>query len=471
MGRVPDQIGRGEPLTPRPPWYESGTPLAGNDRDLDWILDRPSECALPDELRAAAAARWEKQREHVVANSRFYHHKHAAAGVDLASVRLDDLPGVPLTTKSELQEAQELQPPFGDHLAVPQEEVKRVYQTSGTAGLPTLIALTRSDGDTWRKIGSRSYYATGIRPHNAVLITLAAGPFVAGHAHGVVDELGARAVPVGPGNTSQVLTALDGHLVDTVLTTPSYALYLIDQYEQLGVDAGRLGVIHLVTGGEPGGGLPGLRRRMEDAFAASVTEVMGLGEISPSLFGECPAEEGMHFAGPGLVWPELIDAEGEPVPIETGAQGELVLTHLQREAMPLVRFRTGDRVTVITTECACGRTSFTIRVTGRVDDMFIVRGANVYPSAVQAVVGAHIPRVTGRIRIVLPPTGTSIPPPVPIEVEVTNASDPNGELVARIEEAIRAQLSFRAAVSLVPQAEFGGSDHKTPAVVRRDRPG
>ena len=344
--------------------------------------------------------------------------------------------------------------------------MKRIYQTSGTSGSPSLIALTAADLHTWRTIGTRSYYATGIREHNSVLITFGAGPFVVGHIHGVLEDLGARTVPIGPGDTDRVLTAFEHRIVDTMLTTPSYALYLIERYERSGVDAQSLGLIHFITGGEPGGGLPGIRSRIEDAFAADVTEAMGLGDITPSLFGECPAKNGMHFGGDGLVWPELVDQSGHPLEIEAGAEGELVYTHLQREAMPLVRFRSGDYIKILTTNCPCGRTSFTIRISGRIDDMFIVRGVNVYPSAVQAIVAGFMPEVTGRMRVVLEETGIAVAPPVPIEVEISDGAEINSDLPERIAATIRERLSFRATITLLPQGSFGSAAYKTGAIRR-----
>ena len=450
-----------------PPWARSGIALADNDRGLDWIRDRAVECATPEELDALSAAAWEQQRAHVAQSSDFYRNK-LARDIDLARLPFSRLPEVPFTTKRELQRAQGEDPPFGPHLAVDPERVKRVFQTSGSSGTPSMIALTRRDLLIWRTIGSRSYYGTGIRPHNAVLTTFGAGPFVAGHTHAVLDELGCRTVPVGPGDTARVLAAMRAGLVDTLLGTPSFALYLADRLEGEGTNPASFGMVHFIVGGEPGGGLPAVRDRIENAFRATVNEAMGLGDITPSLFGECPAQQGMHFSGQGFVWPELVDDEGTPMPIREGAEGELVYTHLERNAMPLIRFRSGDYVRIVTTGCPCGRTSFTMRIAGRVDDMFIVRGVNVYPSAIQAVVGGFAPDVTGRSRVIVPTDSVRVDPPVPVEVEVPDGSPPPDGLASRIEDAVRSRLKFRAAVQFVAQSEFGSAEYKTRPVVRRD---
>jgi phenylacetate-CoA ligase len=190
--------------------------------------------------------------------------------------------------------------------------------------------------------------------------------------------------------------------------------------------------------------------------------VMGIGDIAPSLFGECPYQGGMHFCGAGDVWPELVDPDSrEPMEIETGAEGELVYTSLTREAMPVVRFLGGDIVRIEGTSCGCGRTSFRMRCVGRRDDMFIVRGVNVYPTAILALIGEFRPRVTGRARVVREGNQVSVEPPIPIEVEVPDAESLDPALGAQLEEAIRAKLTFRAKVELITEHAFGESAYKT----------
>src|SRR5581483_442709 len=154
------------------------------------------------------------------------------------------------------------------------------------------------------------------------------------------------------------------------------------------------------------------RDHVQDVLGATVTEVMGLGDVAPSLFGECPHQQGMHFCGADYVWPELVDLETrEPMSLEAGAVGELAYTSLRREAMPVVRFLGGDIVRIEGTSCACGRTSFRMRCLGRRDDMFIVRGVNVYPSAIVALAGEFRPAITGRARVIRPAGTVTVEPP------------------------------------------------------------
>jgi phenylacetate-CoA ligase len=275
-------------------------------------------------------------------------------------------------------------------------------------------------------------------------------------------------VPVAPGDTERVLFGLKAGLADTLLCTASFAQFLANRLEKSEAEPSAIPLTHVVTGGEPGGGIPAIRDHIQQVLGVTVTEVMGIGDVAPSLFGECTHQQGMHFCGGGHVWVELIDAESrEPVEIETGAEGELVYTALTREAMPVVRFLGGDIVRIEGTSCECGRTTFRQRVIGRRDDMFIVRGVNVYPTAILAVVGEFRPRVTGRARVVRTGPDTSIEPPIPVEVEVAerHASDP--QLVADVEAAIHSRLMFRSRIELVPESEFGEAGYKTRLTVRR----
>jgi len=447
------------------PWEPQGEQRR---RGRDWIMDRAVETASRTDDVARADEAWRHLRTGLLGRSAFLRRTLGAHGVELDSIGgVADLHRLPLCSKADLRDAQVRFPPFGDHLGVDAAAVKLVYQTSGTSGRPSLIALTAADAEMWWTIGARSYRATGVYPHDSMLVSLGAGPFVAGHTHGSVDRIGARRVPVAPGDTQRVLDAATAGLFDTIVATPSFALHLADRCQHEGIDARGLGIRHILTGGEPGGGIDSTRSRIESSFDCMVTEVMGLGDVAPSLYGECEAQQGMHFCGQGFVWPELVDpATHEPLAIETGVVGEVVYTTLQREAMPLVRFRSGDLLEILGTSCACGRTSFRARCLARTDDMFIVRGVNVYPTAIVAVVGEFHPHVTGRARVVLPIGAVAVDPPVVVEVETAGADGPS-DLAVRIADTIRQRLTFRARVELIAPDDFGDSGYKTNLVARR----
>ncbi len=442
--------------------------LAADTCNRDWIWDRDVETETHEPAFARASTAWEKQFRHLMEHSRFYARKFREAGIRDAHLPLERITQLSFSTKDELKQASDEAPPFGSNLCAPPEKVKRVYQTSGTSGAPSVIALTRADMDMWTAIGTRSYFATGIHDHSSVLTTFGAGPFVAGHTHFVLSRIGCRSVPVAPGDTDRVLFGLKAGLADTLLATPSFAQYLANRLEASEVDPKTMALTHVVSGGEPGGGIPAIRDHIQSVLGATVTEVMGLGDIAPSLFGECPQQQGMHFCGGGHVWAELVDPDSrEPMTIEAGAVGELVYTHLTREAMPLVRFLGGDIVRIEGSPCECGRATFRMRIIGRRDDMFIVRGVNVYPSAILAVVGRSRPRVTGRARVIRETADVSVTPPVPVEVEVPDGHSSDPRLAAEIEAAIHSALNFRARVDLVPEAAFGESGYKTRLTVKR----
>jgi phenylacetate-CoA ligase len=320
--------------------------------------------------------------------------------------------------------------------------------------------------ESWTAIGARTYFATGIHEHHGVLTTFGAGPFVAGHTHFVLKRIGSRTVPVAPGDTERVIFGLRAGLADTLLATPSYAQYLANRLQGTAPDPrsfefaphhhrGRAWWRH------PCDSRPHPRGARRDRHRG-----VGVGDVAPSLYGECPLQQGMHFSGLGHVWPELIDPDTQqPTSIETGAVGEFVYTTLTREAMPVVRFLGGDIIRVEGTSCECGRTSFRMRCIGLRDDMFIVRGVNVYPSAILSVVGEFRPRVTGRARVVRHGARVSVEPPVPIEVPAQHVGDQG--LAIAMEGAVHTKLPFRAKIILMSETAFGESGYKTNLTVKR----
>ena len=244
--------------------------------------------------------------------------------------------------------------------------------------------------------------------------------------------------------------------------TPSYAGYLAERF-----DLRESSVERVLVAGEPGGGEPAFRAQLEEGWGAQVTEAMGIGDIGVSLWGECEEQDGMHLGAHGFVHAELIEPEsGEAVPLEDGARGELVLTHLRHRAAPLLRFRTRDHVEVRTRPCACGRTGPRIRCLGRTDDMLIVRGVNVFPSAVRDVVGEFAPSVSGHVVVRPQAPGVKQDPPLPVTVEVARASTADPALAQSIRERIRSVLVVDTDIELVPWGTLRRSEYKSRLVER-----
>jgi phenylacetate-CoA ligase len=371
---------------------------------------------------------------------------------------LDDIAGLPLTTKQELRATVTPANPFGAHLCVRREEIVRIYSTSGTTGTPSYIPLTESDFENWVTGSARSYAASGIQAGDRIVSTYNAGPFVAGAALTALDRLGLCHIPVGTGNTARLLLAIELLRPQAIVLTPSYAAYLLEA----DFDLAGSSVARLLVAGEPGGGEPAFRARLQQGWGAKVTEAMGIGDIGPSLWGECERQDGMHLGAHGFVHPELIDAETEQaVEMTDGATGELVLTHLKHRAAPLLRFRTRDHVQVKTGPCPCGRTGPRIRCIGRTDDMLIVRGVNVFPSAVRDAVAAFAPQVSGHVVVRPRSAGARQDPPLPVSVELAPGVSPDAQLARAIHERLRNLLVVQTEIDLVPWGTVQRSEYKS----------
>lgn len=414
-----------------------------------------------------------RQIEYLFANSRFYREKLTLAG--FASARsvggLAGMADLPFTEKDELRASRSEADPIGIHFAVPMEQVTRIFSTSGTTGTPSYIPLTIEDLDNWVRTSARSYAASGILAGQQIVSTYNAGPFVAGAALEAFNRLRLCHIPVGSGNTERLMAAVRLLKPQVLALTPSYALHVAEWAESRGIDPRATSIERLLVAGEPGGGEPSMRRTIENYWDASVTEAMGIGDISVSLWGECEEQSGMHFSGQGFVHFELVDpGSGHSVPIADGARGELVLTHLKHRAAPLLRFRTRDHVQIWNKPCACGRTSPRVRCIGRTDDMLIVRGVNVFPSALREVINQFTPHVSGTIRIRPRAMGVRQEPPLPIEVELARQGDATvgstGDLAETIKKKIRETLLVTTSIDLVPWGTLPRSEYKSKLVDR-----
>jgi phenylacetate-CoA ligase len=400
-----------------------------------------------------------EQLAYLLERSPFYREK--LAGHD-TSGGFESIALLPLTDKQEVKATCTPDNAFGAHLCVGRGEIVRIYSTSGTTGTPAYIPLTAGDLENWVTGSARSYAASGIGPGETVVTTYNAGPFVAGAALDAFGRIGVTHVPVGTGSSERLLLAIEQLRPDAVVLTPSYAAYLLDLADLRGSSVRRA-----LVAGEPGGGEPAFRAKLEEGWGARVTEAMGIGDIGPSLWGECEQQSGMHLGADGFVHAELIDPEtGAARAWEDGATGELVLTHLRHRAAPLLRFRTRDHVRVWTSPCACGRTTPRVRCLGRTDDMLIVRGVNVFPSAVREVVSVFEPAVSGNILVKPRGKGVKQEPPLPVAVELARERDADPELAAAIRGRLREVLVVQTDVELVPFGSLQRSEYKSRLVSR-----
>lgn len=409
------------------------------------------------------------QLAYLFERSAFYREKLTAAGVASAEDAggLGDIAGLPLTEKSELKATATSENPFGSHFCAAPSEIVRIYSTSGTTGTPSYLPLTASDLENWITGSARSYAASGVVAGQRIVSTYNAGPFVAGVALTAFERIGLCHVPVGTGNTERLLLAIELLRPEAAVLTPSYAAYLVESALERGTDLRESSVERVLVAGEPGGGEAAFRAKLEEAWGARVTEAMGIGDIGPSLWGECEEQDGMHLGARGFAHPELINpGTGEALELDDGAAGELVLTHLRHQAAPLLRFRTRDHVEVRTSPCPCGRTGPRVRCVGRTDDMLIVRGVNVFPSAVREVVSGFAPDVSGNVLVRPHAPGVKQEPPLPVSVELARGASDDPLLAQAIRERIRAVLVVQTQVELVPWGSLQRSEYKSKLLER-----
>lgn len=423
------------------------------------------ETLSPEKFHEVQERAFLKQIKYVWKNSIFYQKKFSEAGVTLRDIKsLEDISKLPFTEKSELRDSQIASPPLGRHMACPREKVKRIYSTSGTTGRPTFIGLTKHDLGVWREASCRAFWTGGFRPNS--IVPLVVSPFFIAASYGDAIESIGTLVPLGVGAMDRLIHAFQHIGANALLATSSFPLAFAATLEKRGIEPKSLGLKVILAGGEPGAAIPSVRKKVEETFDCIFLEMMGNGDMCSEMWSECRYKKGMHFIAQGIVHPEIIDPDtGKVLEIKEGTRGELVYTSLDRECIPLVRFRTRDHVEVTQTSCECGRTGFGIRVFGRTDDMIIVQGVNVYPAAVRDTVASLTPKTTGAIEIQLyspPPDGWR--PPIHIKVEYGKEVGDLNLLKQEIENLIREKLIFRANVELVPPDTLPKYEYKAKLV-------
>ncbi len=427
----------------------------------------PVETMAPHELKLLVWEKLTRQLDYLYRHSPFYRDIFDERGLRPEQIKDEqDLSRLPFTTKDELRASQERYPPLGDYMAASWEQVVRIHASSGTTGLPSYVGITKQDKRTWMEMAARCAYARGVRRESIVVHGYALSFFVGGlPVKDGIEEIGATFVPLGTGASSRLVSAIRRLKADVLFGTPSYMFYLADYVRaEFKMEPAELGLKKLIGGGEPGIGIPAIRKRLEDSFNAQAYEALGNADLGPVIFAECPEKSGMHFLAPDFILAEIIDRRGRRVEFEDGLEGELVCTSLARQCNPVLRFRTGDLVKVWTSPCPCGRTGFRIRCFGRVDDMLLVRGVNVFPSAIQEVVSEFKQETNGIIRICLPRPGPRVDPPLKLVVECCLAPNQWPGFKAGLEQTLREKLIFRADVLLVPPGSLPRGQMKTQLV-------
>ncbi len=394
---------------------------------------------------------------------------------------LADLQSMPFTFKDDLRAAQEAADdasPFGLNQAVPRERVVQVVASSGTTGRPLYFAMTQADTQACADAIANVWFTAGLRPGD-IVAHLVGLPMVAGglpYADGF-RRLGATLCWLGGFPTERILREMRHLRVTAMLSTTSFALHLSEQWAQAGRETGKPSHLHTVLGGgEPGMQQREVRARITAGLALQrVRDSMGLGDVMPSMWSECEAEDGMHFNAQRYVAVELIHPDsGERIEWQEGATGEAVYTTFARESMPVVRYRSRDHVQVVAMRCACGRTSPRMRCIGRTDDMLIYKGMNLFPSALRDLVGTQFAGRAAPLLRIWKASAEQVrfddPIPVEIEAEAALDADDARALAREIEDLTRARLQVRIAVTLVAPGALPRSMYKQSLVAVRPPP-
>ena len=407
---------------------------------------------------------WARQREYVADRSMLY--RDFWQGYEVPG-SLENLPSLPLVDKEALRASQRVAPPFGAYLAADPEAVLRVHRTGGTTGEAMNLALSEADALDTAEIGARAQRASGLLPDDVVIHCLNYQLWMGGFTdHTTLEATGATVVPFGVGNPHLLVRTIRELGVTAISCTPSYPAVLEQVLAEQGEDPRSLGLRLGLFGGEAALDVPGFRDRLEQTWGfAARNSNYGVTDIMCNFAGQCEAQSALHFMALDILHPELIGDHGDVLAWESGATGELVLTHVARDCQPLVRFRTGDIVTIEATDaCACGRTAPRFRVTGRADDMVVVRGVNVFPTSVAALVTSD-PALSGEYRIVL--TGEGPYDRLPLEVErARDCAQPDDVIRGRLEAAARADLRVSAEVRVLDFGALPRTEGKTRRVVR-----
>lgn len=445
------------------------------------VRDRPTglfwnpgiELMPPAQVREMQSVKLRRQISYLWERSVFYRSKFEESGLMPESFRdIEDLDAFPFTTKQELRASQEEQLPFGRHVAAPLDEVIRVTTTAGTTGRPVVQAYTRNDVSRRNESVSRVLWNFGVRPGDLVFNGFALSMFNAGIPFcTAIENLGAIDVPVGAEKRADGFLRLAKDIgIDVMIGTPSFVRYMGEKCEEvLGVPASALNVRIICGGGEPGFDLPGVREEIQQTWGTEhVYDLASMSDAHPNSFANCRFRGGKHHITPDLVLVQLVDpGTGARMEIEDGAVGEYIFTHLDREACPLLRYRTGDIVRINAKQCECGRPTPRFDIIGRADDMLIVRGMNVFPSAVQSVVGDFVPKTSGQLQIVLDAPGPSVPPPLRIRIESGKdvPQDTWPQLRGEIEAELHRKLNFRTQIEMLPYGTFQRTEKKSTLIV------
>jgi phenylacetate-CoA ligase len=429
------------------------------------LIDRADFADL-EALKAHRQRLWEGQRDYVIRRSPLH---RRAWGKKTPPQRLADLADLPLIDKEMLRQSQQDHPPFGDYLAAEDSEIARVHRTSGTTGTAMNLALSRRDAEETALLGARAHRASGLKPGMRVVHCLNYRLWMGGYTdHSTLEAAGATVVPFGVGDTQLLIRTIQELGITAISCTPSYPAVLerviAEQFP--GLKPLDLGLKLGLFGGEAGLDDPQFRRRLETTWGFAARNAnYGVTDVFSIMAGQSEIDTDLHFIALDILNPELIDpVSGAPLAWQEGSRGELVLTHLTRQCQPLVRFRTGDIIEITGTgKARCGRTAPRFRVIGRSDDMVVVRGINVFPTQIAAVLNSFA-ALSGEYRITLEGRGPYDALPVEAELAEEGRGD---DLAKTIGQRIKRDIGVTARITVLPFNSLPRNEGKTRRVIRR----
>lgn len=458
---------------------------AGANRRLRFrrFWDEARETMPAAERRRLVLERVQHQLRAAYETLPFYRRLYDAHGVRPGDVRtLEDFTAkVPCVTKDMLRQDQALHPPFGSYAGVGLEDVVRVFGSSGTTGKPTLYGISRADWERARRAQAMAVWAMGVRPDDLVHFLFPFGMFVGGWAilHGTT-EIGAASFPAGAMESRRHIDMMKLLRPSVLAGTPSYCLHLGEVARQIGENLGALGIRTLIVGGEPGGSLAGPREAMRAAFGdVTIADTGNTSECFPTqMNSSCEEASGVHVFE-DEVFLEVVERDNPNASVADGGRGATVYTTLWRQSQPMIRFWAGDETWMTREPCRCGRTYPRLPdgLAGRLDDMLLVRGANVYPSAIEDALRA-VAGVGAEYRVIVEKRGALD------EMRIESEYDPRwlatqprreeapGSLTRAIEAALKRSIGLRCGVTIVEPGTLESQLFKARRVLdRRPRPG
>jgi len=420
------------------------------------------ECISREELAALQLVRLQQTVKRVYEKVPHYRQAFTARGITPGDIKsLADLTKLPFTTKQDLRDNY----PFG-LFAIPREEIVRIHASSGTTGKPTVVGYAQNDIKRWAEMVARELFAIGVTKNDVIQIAFGYGLFTGGLGlHYGAEYLGATIVPISGGNTQRQLQLMQDVGTTVLACTPSYALYIAETGREMGIDFSKLPLRLGIFGAEPW--TEAMRQQIERELQIKAFDIFGLSEVmGPGVACECAYGQGMHIQEDHFI-AEIIDPEtGEQLPY--GQEGELVLTSITKEALPVIRYRTRDLSVLYPERCVCGRTHVRMRkVSGRTDDMLIIRGVNVFPTQIESAL-LQLGQVQPHYQLIVDRKGTLDELEVWVEVTEEIFSDEVRGLEAlerKVKHAIESIIGVSVKVKLVEPKTIPRTEGKAKRVI------